>query len=694
MNEIEILESQLQTTTNRYGRVKILNQLIWALGRKDLARSTFLLDEVASLIQRAQEHDTQSTSSIPIALTVAYQVNAALLASYTGDYEDAIRHAQDVLTQSASHRDELSCCKALEIIGICHIRLGNPSDALEQLLEALRIARALDDQERQATIYNIFAILYVNLGDHANGAIYFQKSLALSRQIGDRVSEARALVNLCMSYCDLGEHAKSVACGEQSLDLARRLELPTMEMWASSNLANTYVALGEAARAFTYFQQASMLAEEVGDIPEQANTLLGMARAFLQKEQHALAKSYATLVLEIGQTHKQLGIQFEAHEILAAICKVEGDFAAALQHFEAFHYIKERIFNKEADEKLKQLEVAHRTGTAQRDAEIYQLRYVELQHEITEREHAQKALLHAQKLESLGVLAGGVAHDFNNLLVGILGQIDLALHKLDKSHPAERNLIKANYAVEQAATLARKMLAYSGRGHFRVDQCSLTELISDNQELWQGILGSHCKLHCELPEQESAEEHCLVEIDKNQIEQMFLNLLTNAAEADARNVTICLTRCVVDTQDFHYWQYTAQPLTNGRYIQIIITDDGCGMDSSVLDRLFDPFFTTKFTGRGLGMAASLGIIRGHGGGITAQSQPTVGTSFDIVLPMAVSKPFHLPIGARDNVGGAHFASEYSGYPLWSAAICTHGGTQALVQPKHEYSSDTSTVSTE
>ncbi|MCB0107265.1 MAG: tetratricopeptide repeat protein, partial [Caldilineaceae bacterium] len=403
MDTIENLEDQLREATDHCHRATILNQLIWALGHRDLARSTTLLEDIAALIPQEKAHTRSDRTVI-----ANYHVGKALLDSYCGRYGDAIVSAQTALIDlnadapTDSNAQHLLRCKALEIMGICHVRLGSPSDALTNLRSALHIATEIDSQQAAATIHNGFAILYVNVGDHQNGANHFQKSLVCARAVGDRLGEARALVNLCMSYRDLGEYKQSLACGNEGLALTRELHAQRYEIGALGNLANTYLVLGESEKAFAYFQEAAQLSAQLENFPEQATTLLNMARAFLQQENHAQAKSYATLVLEIGQSHEQLGIQFESHEILAAIYKVEGDFATALQHFEAFHQIKERIFNTEAEEKLRQLEVAHRTETALRDAEIYQLRYVELQHEITERERAQKALVQAQKLDSLG----------------------------------------------------------------------------------------------------------------------------------------------------------------------------------------------------------------------------------------------------------------------------------------------------
>lgn len=635
--QIEVLETQYQTATDSAQRIAALNKLIWALCPIDSARVATLLDEAAQLLADEENQPAQAE----------YQVNQALYSYYQGCYEETLQRAEAVIALAVVGPESLIRCKALEVAAICHIRLGKLSDALAVLMEALSIATHLADQVRMTTIYNLLAILYVNLGDHGKGGTYFEQSLQFARRAGDIYAEARALGNLCMSYKDLERYPESLSAGLAGLELARRHQIHAVEMWVLTNLANTYTALGEGETAFGYFKQAAELTSAIGTNFDQASTLLSMARAFYKAQNFSLAQSYARLVLEIAQNSKQQGFQFEAHELLAAIYKVEGDYCQALTHYEAFHRIKEAIFNKEADDKRNQLEVAHRTEAAQREAEIYQLRYVELQHEIAERERTQKALVQTQKLESLGILAGGVAHDFNNLLVAILGQTELALRKLPSENPARKNLVKVNEAAERAANLSLKMLAYSGKGRFEVVRCTLGELLIGNEQLWLSAVGSHCQLHFDTTAYDP-----LLEIDKGQIEQLLTNLIMNAAEAEAEAISVrtaCHRVCPDNrATDAHFWQYTAQPLAPGKYLLITVADDGVGMAPEMLERIFDPFFTTKFTGRGLGLAATLGIVRGHLGGITVQSQPGAGTTFQVLLPCLQGKVPAVPLLPMDD----------------------------------------------
>jgi PAS domain S-box-containing protein len=257
--------------------------------------------------------------------------------------------------------------------------------------------------------------------------------------------------------------------------------------------------------------------------------------------------------------------------------------------------------------------------------------------DITERKAAEETVRRAAKEESLTVLAGGVAHDFNNLLAAILGHASLALKQLPETSPARRHVEKAALAVERAADLTRQMLAYSGRGHFVVRPTDVNALARENLPLLEVALPKSVRLEAVL-----APELPLVDADVGQVQQVVMNLVINAAEAIGdRGGTVTLATGLRDVQagDHHLWRASGQPLAPGRYVALEVRDDGRGMDAETVDRIFEPFFTTKFTGRGLGLAAVLGVVRGHRGALSVESTPGQGTTFRILLaPSARALP--------------------------------------------------------
>ena len=266
--------------------------------------------------------------------------------------------------------------------------------------------------------------------------------------------------------------------------------------------------------------------------------------------------------------------------------------------------------------------------------------------DMTERKRMEEALRQAQKFESLGVLAGGVAHDFNNLLVALLGQTSLALARLEPESPARPAIQKAVKAAQHAADLTRQLLAYSGRGRFAVQPLRLNALIEENLGLLEVAVPKNVYLAAEL-----GEELPLILADTGQMQQVLMNLIINAAEAiGSRPGTVTVRTGVreVSASERHLWPFGRDPFPAGRYVVLQVCDDGCGMDAVTLPRIFDPFFTTTFTGRGLGLAAVSGIVKGHQGGLRVESRPGAGTTFYLAFPAAAegeAKALEPPVAA-------------------------------------------------
>ena len=246
-----------------------------------------------------------------------------------------------------------------------------------------------------------------------------------------------------------------------------------------------------------------------------------------------------------------------------------------------------------------------------------------------ERRKMEQQLLHAQKLESLGVLAGGIAHDFNNILMAIIGNADLALLRINKESPAVENLHRIEQAAARATDLAKQMLAYSGKGKFVVEPIDINGLLEEMLHMLEVSISKKAVLRFDL-----VPNLPTVEADATQVRQIVMNLVINASEAigDKSGVIAITTGCMDCDKSYLKDVWLDENLTEGLYLYIEIADNGCGMDRETLGKIFDPFFSTKFTGRGLGMAAVLGIVRGHKGAIKVYSEPQKGTTFKVLLP--------------------------------------------------------------
>jgi two-component system, cell cycle sensor histidine kinase and response regulator CckA len=260
-----------------------------------------------------------------------------------------------------------------------------------------------------------------------------------------------------------------------------------------------------------------------------------------------------------------------------------------------------------------------------------------------ERKALEAQMQHTQKLESLGVLAGGIAHDFNNLLVGILGHAELAAMDLPDDSPARAAVEEISLAARRAADLTNQMLAFSGKGRFVVQTLGVNSLVEEMSHLLRTFISKRAQLEFNLSDRQPA-----VVGDASQIRQVLMNLITNASDAlgDKNGQIAVRTGVMTMSPEWLKDAYIEVEDPSGEYAFVEVTDTGCGMDDETQRRIFDPFFTTKFTGRGLGLAAVLGIVRGHHGAIKVRSVPGVGTSITVLLPLAQEVPMAEPEAPR------------------------------------------------
>ena len=287
-----------------------------------------------------------------------------------------------------------------------------------------------------------------------------------------------------------------------------------------------------------------------------------------------------------------------------------------------------------------------RDVTARKEAEQKALRAEEERHKL------ELSVFQAQKLESLGVLAGGIAHDFNNLLTTILGNADIARRVLPPDHPARAFLDDVELASRRAADLCREMLAYSGKGRFVIQPVSLNQLVSEMGQLLSVSTSKKATLTQSL-----AADLPTVMADATQMGQVVMNLITNASEAigdSGGTITLRTGAMWCERHDFDDAVGHSQRPGAGQYVFLEVSDTGAGMEPETLSRIFDPFFSTKFAGRGLGLAAVLGIVRGHKGAMKVSSQPGKGTTFRVLFPThgAPASPVGdaKPVAAPDFLG--------------------------------------------
>jgi len=253
--------------------------------------------------------------------------------------------------------------------------------------------------------------------------------------------------------------------------------------------------------------------------------------------------------------------------------------------------------------------------------------------DLSEHRKLEERLRQAAKAESVGLLAGGVAHDFNNLLTIIMGNISLTHATLPPGSPEGQQLDNALRAGERAADLTRQLLAYAGKGQFIVGDADVSTVIRDVSRLFHASAPEGVAVRLDLPQ-----DLPMVNMDATQIQQLVMNLVINGVESlNGRPGFVRVSTSLVDVdRETLIASDGIAEVHPGRYVQIEVTDDGCGMDAETRKRVFDPFFTTKFTGRGLGLAAAAGIVQQHHGGIFVESTPGRGSRFRVLLPTVAS----------------------------------------------------------
>lgn len=249
--------------------------------------------------------------------------------------------------------------------------------------------------------------------------------------------------------------------------------------------------------------------------------------------------------------------------------------------------------------------------------------------DITERKHLEDQLLQAQKMEAIGVLAGGVAHDFNNILTAISGYSDLTLQHMELNDPLREYITEIGHAGDRAASLTKQLLSFSRRGRMAPSVHNLNDAITETQRMLKRIVKENISFRIDL-----APELHNIKVDPSQISQVIVNLVVNAGDAMPEGGTLTIsTRNTRLEGDFDHDNVV---VTSGSFVELMVRDTGVGMDETTLRRLFEPFFTTKETGKGtgLGLSTVYGIVRQSGGDISVQSEPGKGSTFKVYLPAA------------------------------------------------------------
>jgi len=293
----------------------------------------------------------------------------------------------------------------------------------------------------------------------------------------------------------------------------------------------------------------------------------------------------------------------------------------------------------------------------------------------SEREKAlQTQLDRARRLESVGQLAGGIAHDFNNILGVIMNYAEFVVDEVEPGSRAQADAEEIRKAADRAVALTRQLLIFSRREVAKPEVLFLREAILELENLLRRALGERIELSVQFDAETTP-----VEIDRGQLEQVLVNLAVNARDAmpEGGRLVIEVERAELD-EEYAYMHPDTKP---GTYARLKVSDTGVGMDAEVAERIFEPFFTTKEEGTGLGLATVYGIVTGAGGRIDVYSEPGVGTTIKVHLPMVAGEPAPAGERRRERRGGAGetvlIVEDEPGVKRMSERILRKAGFQVL-----------------
>ena len=272
---------------------------------------------------------------------------------------------------------------------------------------------------------------------------------------------------------------------------------------------------------------------------------------------------------------------------------------------------------------------------------------IEIHNDITEKKRLEEQLLHSQKMEAVGTLAGGVAHDFNNILTAIIGYSSLMQMKMAENDPLRPSVNSILASTERAASLTQSLLAFSRKQILAPKHVEMNTIVRRVEKLLERLIGEDIEITQVLHD-----EPLPIKADTGQIEQIMINLVTNARDAMPRGGKLTIETGDVElSADFIKAHGYGKP---GKYALLTVTDTGAGMDKKTVKRIFEPFFTTKSTGKGtgLGLAIVYGIVKQHCGYISVYSEPGIGTTFKVYLPQIKAAIDHaMPVSAPVPNGG-------------------------------------------
>ena len=670
------LSSRALALSNEIGYLKGQGEALRTLGFCHIRLAKFqealpLLDQAFLLFQ--QVNDLKGQSDV-------YEYTGIIKRSL-GDYAASLDYLfkGSELRQQIGYEDGLSL--SFYHIGITYKYLGYLEQALEYLLKSLELGRKLKYWVSISYSLNNIGVIYADMGDNQNALKYYEQSLGLRRESGDKWGEAGCLDNIGLIHYKLGDNIKAEDFCLKSLAITESSGDKKGQGNSLYHLSLIYAQSEESKKAFNYAQQSLKIRTKIGDKKGQAEVLLFLSGLYplIDEVNHEKIEALLKKALKIGKDLKAKDLLSHIHFQYYKFYKNSTKNSDALEHLEIHNKLEKQLFNQTFNQKLVNLQITHQVEKSRKEAEIYQLKNIELvqlneeiqkQRDVLDAQRknleetldnlkkTQTQLIQKEKMASLGELTAGIAHEiqnplnfvnnFSELSVDLANELKEEMRKVeisekDKEYIEEiltdltQNQDKINHHGKRASNIVKGMLEHSRTSTGVKELININALADEYLRLsYHGMRAKDKDFNATM-ETHFQDPLSKIEIIPQDIGRVLLNLYNNAFYAvNQRQQQLC--EGFKPSQSLSTYTPSVSVTTQQIDNQIIIKvkDNGMGMPESVRAKVFQPFFTTKPTGQGTGLGLSLAydiVTKGHGGSLEVESTEGVGTEFLITLPI-------------------------------------------------------------
>ena len=589
-----------------------------------------------------------------------------------GDYAASLEH----LFKGAELREQIGYKEGLSLsyyhIGITYKYLGYLEQALEYLLKSLELGRKLDYQIAISYSINNIGVIYADMGNNQDALIYYQESLKIRKELGDKWGEAGCLDNIGLMHHKLGDNNQASIFCLKSLVISKSTSDKKGQGNSFYHLGLIHAQLDNLEKAVKYAYKSLKIRKEIGDKKGEAELLIFLSIINQDNSTHEIINVENILenALKIGEELKAKDLLSHIHLQLYKFYKNANNIDEALQHIEKHNSFEKENFSQTFNQKLINIQISHQVEKSRKEAEIYQLKNIELVQlntEIQKQKNAleiqrinleetlndlrstQNQLIQKEKLASLGELTAGIAHEIQNPLnfvnnfsevsSELVGEMNQELDKGDINEAKEiandlkKNLEKINHHGKRASSIVKGMLEHSRTSTGVKEPTDINALADEYLRLAYHGLRAKNSLYISDFELIADKNLPKIEVISQDMGRVLLNLINNAFwavnERSKKGESDYEPKVIVKTSSLSSGEGRGE-------VCVEIIDNGTGISEDVKAKIFQPFFTTKPTGQGTGLGLSLAydiVTKGHGGSLEVESVEGVGTTFIVKMPI-------------------------------------------------------------